>query len=185
MESCIHCGSSNVAPWTGRRRMCKDCGKTFQVGQYDRPAVVEKRPDVTCPNCGETGRHVIVSKFRGRPVMCCKGCGKRFRADQNTKPDAVEDQVIVVTSAVNDSPVHRPFLATLRRYCADRNARLIVIPLRYKNPTRQGEGDGCQWDAKVAPFLCEKRLKVCKGLQILGDIKPSQPPSTPCPGWTR
>lgn len=41
----------------------------------------------------------------------------------------------VVTYAQNATPVHAPFLRALEGYCAHNDARLVVIPGRYKNPT--------------------------------------------------
>ena len=41
----------------------------------------------------------------------------------------------VITAAQNATPVHMDFLESLRRYCEHNDAELVVIPIRYKNPT--------------------------------------------------
>lgn len=40
----------------------------------------------------------------------------------------------VITSEINDTPLHKNFLKSLLNYCDYKNAQLIVIPIRYKNP---------------------------------------------------
>jgi hypothetical protein len=108
----------------------------------------------------------------GHPSARCPECCKVWYAGRHRKADDIADApILVITAAVNDSPVHTKFLATLRRYCADRGGRLVIIPLRYKNPTRQGEGDGETWAPAVVPDLYDRRMKVCAGLQILADVK--------------
>ena len=81
-------------------------------------------------------------------------------------------QTLVITAAVNDTPVHTPFLRALEAFCAHRDAQLVVIPLRYKNPTSDRENSReYTWPASVLPYLTDTRVKVCPGLQILADIK--------------
>ena len=63
-------------------------------------------------------------------------------------PVEASAQTYVITSAVNATKAHAGFLRTLQLYCSLRGARLIVIPMRYKNPTRRDEvGDDDWWDA--------------------------------------
>ena len=44
-------------------------------------------------------------------------------------------QGYVVTSAQNNTSVHRKFLRSLEHYCKLHRYQLLVIPLRYRNPT--------------------------------------------------
>lgn len=93
---------------------------------------------------------------------------------------------LVITSAQNATPVHKGFLAALKQYCKYNNAELVVIPLRYRNPTSQWtasqEGEEW-WDPAVAPYLCNQRKKLCENLVLLGDIKVRPTAVTPLSGF--
>ena len=66
-------------------------------------------------------------------------------------------------------------------------AELIVIPLRYKNPTNRQEDEERQdtdwWDPVVVPFLCDKRRKINDNLILVGDIKVQLTASSPLSGF--
>ncbi|WP_434456518.1 hypothetical protein JQR85_13595 [Stutzerimonas urumqiensis] len=90
----------------------------------------------------------------------------------------------VITAAVNATKAHAAFLKTLQLYCSMRGARLIVIPMRYKNPTRRDEvADDDWWDARLAPYLTHERTKIAKGLVVLADIKVQPTAINPLQGW--
>lgn len=78
----------------------------------------------------------------------------------------------VVTSAQNDTEPDANFLSALERYAEERNAKLLVIPVRYKNPTSrrdpQESNDGASWHPRVMRYLCDEDLHVHDGLRILG-----------------
>lgn len=171
--SCIHCGSNQVRKWSDRRMMCGGCGRTFKNGDYIRPSNVEKRQDAKCPNCGKVGRHNIRTRRNGAPVMGCTACGYTFHYRATVIADqAKQAQVYLITAAVNDSRVHMPFLKAMQVYAKARGAEIIVIPLRYKNPTSRNEdAQEVTWPAAVQPYLQGNRLRLCDGLQVMADIK--------------
>lgn len=81
---------------------------------------------------------------------------------------------IVITCAQNATPVFKPFLQSLEKYCEYNNAKLYVIPSRYKNPTSvftKVQKDDEWWDINVEKYLETNYVQVCKGLQIMGHIK--------------
>lgn len=93
-------------------------------------------------------------------------------------------QTYVVTAAVNATRAHAGFLRTLELYCACRGAQLIVIPMRYRNPTQREEGqDDEWWDARLAPYLTHERTKIAKNLIVLADIKIQPTAINPLQGW--
>lgn len=80
----------------------------------------------------------------------------------------------IITAAQNATPVHRKFWAVLQRIAALRGAELLVIPLRYKNPTSQWTGsqeNAEYWDAAVRPYLWNQRRALNANLTVMGDIK--------------
>jgi hypothetical protein len=90
------------------------------------------------------------------------------------KLKAKRHQRLVITWAQNATPVHKPFLLALERFCRENRAQLIVIPGRYKNPTSRYTRDLDEdnwWDEAVEPYLLDKKFEVNKNLVILADIK--------------
>jgi hypothetical protein len=86
----------------------------------------------------------------------------------------------VVSYAQNATPVHRPTLQALLRFCKENDAELLVVAGRYRNPTSlwssKDENDDW-WDASVAPYLVELRRELAPGLTLYGDIS-IQPTAT-------
>jgi hypothetical protein len=92
----------------------------------------------------------------------------------------------VVTAAQNGTPVHAGFLGSLEAYCQANSAELIVVPLRYKNPTsRWSESQANEevWAPEVQPYLCNQRKRLAKGLLLMGDIKTQPTASSPLNGF--
>lgn len=86
----------------------------------------------------------------------------------------VAARVLVVTAAQNATPIHQGFLAALETYCAARNAQLLVVPLRYKNPTSKwtaSQANEERWAEEVQPYLFNQRKKLNDNLTLLGDLK--------------
>lgn len=111
---------------------------------------------------------------------------ERLGVDFDNHLPAVEvsAQTCVITAAVNATKAHGPFLRTLELYCAQRGAQLIVIPMRYRNPTRREEvGDDEWWDDRLAPYLTHNRTKIAKNLVVLADIKVQPTAINPLQGW--
>lgn len=77
----------------------------------------------------------------------------------------------VVTAAQNDSTVHIPFLKTLEAYCQHHGYSLIVVPLRYRNPTSPREDSVDRWHRFVEPYLCGIDAQLAPGLRLMGSIK--------------
>jgi hypothetical protein len=94
-------------------------------------------------------------------------------------------RVFIITAAQNATPVHRPFFDCLLSMAAHRKAELLVIPLRYKNPTSRWTGsqqNAEHWDAPVRPYLWNARYALNRNLTVLGDIKVQPTASSPLTG---
>ena len=80
----------------------------------------------------------------------------------------------LVTAAQNATPLHDGFWKALQKATTHYEAELLVIPLRYRNPTSKwtaaNESDEW-WDPKTVPFLWNVRKSLNANLAILGDIK--------------
>lgn len=100
------------------------------------------------------------------------------------EPVIATAETYVITAAVNATKAHAGFLKTLQLYCSMRGARLIVIPMRYKNPTRRDEvADDEWWDSRLTPYLTHERTKIAKRLVVLADIKVQPTAINPLQGW--
>lgn len=146
-----------------------------------------------CPNCGGTrlrskGKDVGLN---GRLRYHCNDCGRRTRCPLKAPP--VDPQVFlkklpkagryVVTSAQNATKVNKPFLASLLAYCAENSAQLVVIPLRYKNPTSLPASQHDHWWAdELSDYLFDGRGDLNENVTILGDIKMQPTASDPLSG---
>lgn len=134
-----------------------------------------------CPSCGSF-RNKKNGSDRGKPRLKCTSCGRSFYAVATQKTDPINR--IVVTSAINNCAVNRQFLNDLKFYCEQRNARLLVIPIRYKNPTSKNEHVADEWWAdELTPYLfTDCVVNHTKKLQILGDLKIQATTSNPLSG---
>ncbi len=80
----------------------------------------------------------------------------------------------VITAAQNATPVHPEFLSSLKQYCAFNDAELVVIPIRYKNPTSswpQSQINAQVWADELQGYLYNQRKKLNDNLVLLGDVK--------------
>lgn len=154
-----------------------------------------------CPRC-KTG-HLVKDGFtRGNPRKQRYSCVKK-EGDKNvycyttTDPDlpyvntqsGMPDEAdpnpqfrrplggikrFVITAAQNATPVHTRFFDSLKQYCAFNDAELVVIPIRYKNPTSswsESQANAQVWEPELQPYLYNQRKKLNSNLVLLGDIK--------------
>lgn len=92
----------------------------------------------------------------------------------------------IITSAQNGTPAHAKFLGTLKTAAAHLGAELVVIPIRYKNPTSSWQGSQANaeiWDDKLVPYLFAQRKKLGPGLILLADIKTQPTAESPLTGF--
>lgn len=91
----------------------------------------------------------------------------------------------IVVAAQNATPVHEGFWAILNYMAADLGAELIVIPLRYKNPTSvwSGSQQNAEWYShEVRPYLWNTKESLNGQVMILGDIRIQPTTSNPLSG---
>jgi hypothetical protein len=98
----------------------------------------------------------------------------------------LESTIFVVTCAQNATPVHEGFLKALLGYCKKNKAELIVIPIRYKNPTSvwsASQANEDYWAPEVQPYLYNQRKKLGSHIVLLGDVKTRPTAVTPLDGF--
>ncbi len=92
----------------------------------------------------------------------------------------------IVTAAQNATPVHEGFLTSLETYCEYNDAELVVIPIRYKNPTSrwpQSQANAEVWDPAIAKYLYNQRKKLNENLVLMADIKTVATATKPLSGF--
>jgi len=97
------------------------------------------------------------------------------QAEVISKPVKVKRKArYVITSAQNATPVFKEGLDALRGYCSENKAELIVVPIRYHNPTsRWTEGDERKdwWASEISGDLVDERIELNPNLVLLADVK--------------
>lgn len=92
----------------------------------------------------------------------------------------------LVTAAQNATPVHEKFMRSLEVAANKLNAEILVIPLRYKNPTSNFPRSAANeeyWVKEVQPFLWNVRRSLCPNLHVVGDAKIQPTASNPLTGF--
>lgn len=150
----------------------------------------------TCPACSSTkvskngtrlNKDLIVQKFK------CKDCNRHFELSTDTKhkeeeffaniasnykrnPEWIDkkssSQRFVVTSAQSNTSINESFFNSLKNYCKYNSAELLIIPIRYKNPTSQQENKVKHvYDSSIEEYLFENNIRLHKNLKVLGSLK--------------
>lgn len=91
----------------------------------------------------------------------------------------------IIVAAQNATPVNKDFWAVLKQIAKQRNAEILVIPIRYKNPTSHWSGsqqNAEHWDPLVRDLLWNVRLPLNKNLTVLADMKVIPTVSSPISG---
>lgn len=91
----------------------------------------------------------------------------------------------IVTAAQNGTPVHEKWWAVIQSMARAMRAEILVIPIRYKNPTSQWTGsqqNAEHWAPEVRPYLWNVRKALGPNITVLGDIKIQPTASSPLTG---
>ncbi len=150
-----------------------------------------------CPRCGQRPRRA--------PGLACRECStleqtlrraakrggaapaKRVTTEAKKRfHRTLAAKRYLITSAQNATPVDPSFFAALRVAAKHLRAELVVIPLRYKNPTSvwtSKQDDEEWWDPAVVPFLFNQRKKLGPNLVLVGDVKTQPTAASPLTGF--
>lgn len=150
-----------------------------------------------CPYCSQAtlqsrGTRKLLKGVSRR--YWCSSCSKFSRQLEGVPQEAPTVEVpnwvpkhkrLVITWAQNATPVHRPTLQALEDYCRLNDARLVVIPGRYKNPTSvvNDASHDDWWDALVVPYLTKARIPFGPNCQIHGEISIQPTAARPLSGF--
>lgn len=102
------------------------------------------------------------------------------------RPLSQQRKTYIITAAQNATPVHENFWKCLQTARQNLDAELLVVALRYKNPTSRwtlSQKNEEVWAKEVQPYLYNARLSLNKNLVLLGDIKTQPTASDPLSGF--
>lgn len=147
------------------------------------------KPNPMCPKCDQRPR-------RG-PGLMCQECHnnytrsrrRRRREDQSEVPRfsrPLRGTRFLITSAQNATPAHKPFLEALQVAARRLKAEIVVVPLRYKNPTSQwtaAQERDDWWDPALEPYLFNERRKLGPNLVLAADVKTQPTAKRPLSGF--
>lgn len=79
--------------------------------------------------------------------------------------------VYLITSAVNNTPINKTYWENLKAYASYLKAEIVVIAIRYKNPTSVfTDAKDDYWCDEVLPYLTATRHEI-GDFSIMGDVK--------------
>lgn len=76
----------------------------------------------------------------------------------------------VITSCTNDTEIESGFLKSLKLFCDHHEAQLIIIPIRYKNPSAMNKADDYSWDSSIFDYVLNDKIYVGSNLIINGEF---------------
>lgn len=150
--------------------------KRNPLQQYIHPPEIRK-------NCNWAGTAAVGAKAAQRTGLP-EHVSKRNKAEVlRAKGTKVK---YVITSAQNATPVHERALQSLLTYCKVNDARLLVIPYRYKNPTsiwsKRARSEDW-WAKELTPYIIGERIFLSKHLVLLADIMTQPTAERPLDGF--
>jgi hypothetical protein len=96
----------------------------------------------------------------------------------------------IVTCAQNNTPIVKPLWEAIKRYAEHHNARILVIPVRYKNPTnrrdpKEGNKDRPDywWPEELHPYMVENRVRLHSRVVVMGDVRVDATADNPLAGF--
>ncbi len=141
-------------------------------------------------NCSKCGKSQVLTAFQrnnsapdGRRTVCaiCRNVAKPKRFTR-----VLTRKKYLITAAQNGTPVDAKFFDVLLKAAKIMRAELVVIPLRYKNPTSAwtASQQNAEWWAKeVEPYLFNVRKKLCANLVLCADVKVQPTAARPLSGF--
>lgn len=110
--------------------------------------------------------------------------GEQITMAENKDFDKTKN-VFLISCAQNATPVNKNFVHNMEAYANHINGEILVIPIRYRNPTTiDGEKkEDDWWDEKIIPYLSLKRHQLNKNVTVLSDVKTQPTDSMPLNGF--
>lgn len=162
---CIDCNSDNLKK-LGMRFMGKEKGLGYKCLDCENTFVVP----TTTNDVGEEEEDFVLND------------DLLYVRDDDFIDNLLKSKVFVFTCAVNNTEVNEKFLRSLQGYCATRDARLVIFPIRYRNPSMIHTSDEIDYPANIVPYLVENNLELLPNVRALGGLKTQATTENPLTG---
>jgi hypothetical protein len=89
-------------------------------------------------------------------------------------PEYEPNKTYIISCAQNATPVNEEFLAAIETYAEVNDAEILLIPLRYRNPTSIWTDDQKShewWDSRARQYMKDYSRRLGKSLEYMGHIK--------------
>jgi hypothetical protein len=89
-------------------------------------------------------------------------------------PEYTPNKRFIITACQNATPVNEKFLSAIENYAEVNGSEILIIPLRYKNPTSiwsQNNAADEWWDSRAVPYIQDYSRRLGKSLEYMGHIK--------------
>lgn len=121
---------------------------------------------------GERGRDDCPEKYTHTRQLYNDTLPKKSAYDLAKERETVKSKYYIVTSAVNNTPVHTEFWKNLLAYANHLGAQIHVIAIRYKNPTSVfSDAKEEFWTEDILPYLDASRHEIHSSIAIMSDVK--------------
>ncbi|MDD1442775.1 hypothetical protein MEO93_20915 [Dolichospermum sp. ST_sed3] len=122
----------------------------------------------------------IKRKIDTNIIIDCIEAAKKKSFDKSKK-------YFLISCAQNSTDVNIPFLRNMESYAEYINGEILIIPIRYHNPTSLPQNSGVKqqdhWSNSIASYLTLKRLKLNNNVVVFGDVKIQFTNSNPLNGF--
>lgn len=111
---------------------------------------------------------------------------KNSNVSEKNESVKLDKKIYVISAAQNSTPIHANFVAAMKNYCDIRDAELLIIPYRYKNPTSiwsDNNEDAEWWDSSLTDHLISSELNLCKRIRLMGHISIQPTAGEPLVGY--
>lgn len=155
MVQCKTCDSVNL---TKNGKMVKSDGKSYQ--KYK------------CKDCG-SGTNILIDESRKSKL---EEINRKF-----SDSHIVRKSRYVVTCAQNDTDIDSNFFDSLKTFVEVTDSSLIVIPVRYMNPSAFSRPVHNTWDSRITKYLMDTTMEFDR-FKIIGDLKIQPTAQSPLTG---
>lgn len=144
-----------------------------------------------CPHCGSDSlqKRGLTKAEEPKQQYACNECRRWFLISLvEVSPESPEfflpktrvaelerKKRYIITCSQNNTLVNAGFWDAIQHYIAENDSTLLVLPIRYKNPTSridpQDDDADVWWPEEVLPYLVENVLKIHKELWVMGHMR--------------
>ena len=143
-----------------------------------------------CPHCGSNAlqKRGLTKSEEPKQQYACNECGRwflvsltdlkegpEFFLDKKNVADIEKKERYIITSAQNNTHVDKKFWSSLKNYASENKSQIIVIPVRYRNPTSyvqpQDDDPDVWWPTEISEYLVENKLKLHPELWLMGNMR--------------